>query len=101
MSSVQASHIAGLGHYAPERRVENSQIESQLGREPGRIERRPPPEDSAVLVPSGDNAGLGLVRSILQMRVRFSSVYLRTSLKVIHRRRRSQIIFDAALVCLL
>ncbi|MEK1886797.1 MAG: beta-ketoacyl-ACP synthase III [Phyllobacterium sp.] len=40
MSPVRASCIAGLGHYAPERRVENTEIESQLGLETGWIERR-------------------------------------------------------------
>ncbi|PSH70071.1 3-oxoacyl-ACP synthase [Phyllobacterium brassicacearum] len=40
MNPVKASRIAGFGHYAPERRVENAQIEIQLGLEPGWIERR-------------------------------------------------------------
>jgi len=40
MMRVQSSRIAGLGHYAPERRVENIEIERQLGLEPGWIERR-------------------------------------------------------------
>ncbi|ATU95394.1 beta-ketoacyl-ACP synthase III [Phyllobacterium zundukense] len=40
MSPVKASRIAGFGHYVPARRVENAQIENQLGLEPGWIERR-------------------------------------------------------------
>ncbi|UXN57693.1 beta-ketoacyl-ACP synthase III [Phyllobacterium zundukense] len=40
MSLVKASRIAGFGHYAPERRVGNAEIEDQLGLEPGWIERR-------------------------------------------------------------
>ena len=32
--------IIGLGHYAPERRIENAEIEQRLGLEPGWIERR-------------------------------------------------------------
>ncbi len=40
MSRAAASRIAGFGHYAPERRIENAEIESQLGLEPGWIERR-------------------------------------------------------------
>lgn len=40
MSRVEASRIAGFGHYAPARRVDNTEIESQLGLEPGWIERR-------------------------------------------------------------
>ncbi|OJF96266.1 beta-ketoacyl-ACP synthase III [Pararhizobium antarcticum] len=35
-----ASQIAGFGHAVPERRVDNLQIERQLGLEPGWIERR-------------------------------------------------------------
>jgi 3-oxoacyl-[acyl-carrier-protein] synthase-3 len=35
-----ASILAGLGHYAPQRRVANSKIEARLGLEPGWIERR-------------------------------------------------------------
>lgn len=35
-----SSRIAGLGHYAPERRVENAELEMSLGLEPGWIERR-------------------------------------------------------------
>jgi 3-oxoacyl-[acyl-carrier-protein] synthase-3 len=35
-----ASMLAGLGHYAPERRVANAEIETRLGLEPGWIERR-------------------------------------------------------------
>ncbi|MBZ4138402.1 3-oxoacyl-ACP synthase, partial [Escherichia fergusonii] len=34
------SRIIGLGHYVPERRVENAEIEVNLGLEPGWIERR-------------------------------------------------------------
>jgi 3-oxoacyl-[acyl-carrier-protein] synthase-3 len=37
---VQSSRIAGLGHYVPERRVENAEIEARLGLEAGWIERR-------------------------------------------------------------
>lgn len=40
MSRVEASRIAGFGHYAPERRVDNAEIENQLGLEGGWIERR-------------------------------------------------------------
>ncbi|MBZ9603030.1 beta-ketoacyl-ACP synthase III [Phyllobacterium chamaecytisi] len=40
MSPVKTSRIAGFGHYAPGRRVENAEIENQLGLEPGWIERR-------------------------------------------------------------
>ena len=40
MSRAMASRIAGFGHYAPERRVDNAEIENQLGLEPGWIERR-------------------------------------------------------------
>jgi 3-oxoacyl-[acyl-carrier-protein] synthase-3 len=40
MMRVQSSRIAGLGHYAPERRVENAEIEARLGLESGWIERR-------------------------------------------------------------
>jgi 3-oxoacyl-[acyl-carrier-protein] synthase-3 len=35
-----ASKLAGLGHYAPERRVSNGEIEERMGLEPGWIERR-------------------------------------------------------------
>jgi len=35
-----SSHMAGFGHYAPARRVENAEIEDRLGLEPGWIERR-------------------------------------------------------------
>jgi 3-oxoacyl-[acyl-carrier-protein] synthase III len=35
-----ASMLVGLGHYAPERRVANAEIETRLGLEPGWIERR-------------------------------------------------------------
>ncbi|QND55138.1 beta-ketoacyl-ACP synthase III (plasmid) [Phyllobacterium sp. 628] len=34
------SRFAGFGHYVPVRRVENAQIEAELGLEPGWIERR-------------------------------------------------------------
>jgi 3-oxoacyl-[acyl-carrier-protein] synthase-3 len=37
---VLSSRIAGLGHYVPERRVENAEIEARLGLESGWIERR-------------------------------------------------------------
>jgi len=37
---VLSSRIAGLGHYVPERRVENAEIEERLGLESGWIERR-------------------------------------------------------------
>lgn len=40
MNRAMASRIAGFGHYAPERRVDNAQIETELGLEPGWIERR-------------------------------------------------------------
>lgn len=35
-----SSRIIGLGRYAPERRVDNAEIETRLGLEPGWIERR-------------------------------------------------------------
>jgi 3-oxoacyl-[acyl-carrier-protein] synthase-3 len=40
MTGVQSSRIAGFGHYVPERRVENAEIEARLGLESGWIERR-------------------------------------------------------------
>ncbi|AXC14904.1 Biotin synthesis protein bioZ [Acidisarcina polymorpha] len=40
MMPLRSSRIAGLGHYAPERRVENAEIEKRLGLEAGWIERR-------------------------------------------------------------
>jgi 3-oxoacyl-[acyl-carrier-protein] synthase-3 len=40
MIRAQSSRIAGLGHYVPERRVENAEIEMRLGLEAGWIERR-------------------------------------------------------------
>lgn len=40
MTAVPSSRIVGFGHYAPERRVENAEIETRLGLEPGWIERR-------------------------------------------------------------
>lgn len=38
--TARSSRIAGLGHYVPERRVENSEIETLLGLDAGWIERR-------------------------------------------------------------
>ena len=40
MSPCRSSRMAGFGHAVPERRVENREIEQQLGLEPGWIERR-------------------------------------------------------------
>ena len=40
MIGVQSSRIAGFGHYAPDRRVENAEIEARFGLESGWIERR-------------------------------------------------------------
>jgi 3-oxoacyl-[acyl-carrier-protein] synthase-3 len=40
MTRVQSSRIAGFGHYAPDRRVENAEIEARFGLESGWIERR-------------------------------------------------------------
>jgi 3-oxoacyl-[acyl-carrier-protein] synthase-3 len=40
MTGVQSSCIAGFGHYVPDRRVENAEIEARLGLESGWIERR-------------------------------------------------------------
>lgn len=40
MSSANGSKIFGFGHYVPERRVGNAEIERRLGLEPGWIERR-------------------------------------------------------------
>lgn len=40
MRPSPASRIVGFGHFAPENRVENTQIETRLGLEPGWIERR-------------------------------------------------------------
>jgi 3-oxoacyl-[acyl-carrier-protein] synthase-3 len=37
---VRSSRISGFGHYAPERRVENSEIEQKLGVSSGWIQRR-------------------------------------------------------------
>ena len=37
---MQSSRIAGFGHYVPERRVENAEIEARFGLESGWIERR-------------------------------------------------------------
>lgn len=39
-SAVKGSKIIGFGHYAPERRVGNAEIEQRLGLEAGWIERR-------------------------------------------------------------
>lgn len=40
MSSVRSSRLAGFGHYVPARCIENAEIETKLGLEPGWIERR-------------------------------------------------------------
>ncbi|CCE96866.1 3-oxoacyl-[acyl-carrier-protein(ACP)] synthase III [Sinorhizobium fredii HH103] len=40
MSIVRSSRLAGFGHSVPARRVDNAEIETQLGLEPGWIERR-------------------------------------------------------------
>lgn len=40
MSTVAGSQMLGFGHYAPERRVLNSEIEERLGLAPGWIKRR-------------------------------------------------------------
>lgn len=40
MSAMTGSRIVGFGHYAPERRVPNAEIEARLGLEAGWIERR-------------------------------------------------------------
>jgi 3-oxoacyl-[acyl-carrier-protein] synthase-3 len=40
MSIVRSSRLAGFGHSVPARRVDNAEIEAQLGLEPGWIERR-------------------------------------------------------------
>jgi 3-oxoacyl-[acyl-carrier-protein] synthase-3 len=40
MIRVQSSRIAGFGHYVPERRVVNAEIEASLSLESGWIERR-------------------------------------------------------------
>jgi 3-oxoacyl-[acyl-carrier-protein] synthase III len=40
MTRVQSSRIAGFGHYVPDRRVENAEIEVKFGLESGWIERR-------------------------------------------------------------
>lgn len=39
-TAIRSTRIAGFGHYTPERRVENSVIEQDLGLSPGWIERR-------------------------------------------------------------
>ena len=39
-TAAKGSAIVGLGHYAPERRVTNAELEVRLGLEPGWIERR-------------------------------------------------------------
>ena len=40
MTSIKTCRISGFGHYAPQRRIENAEVESQLGLESGWIERR-------------------------------------------------------------
>jgi 3-oxoacyl-[acyl-carrier-protein] synthase-3 len=40
MTRVQSSRIVGLGHYVPEKCVENAEIEARLGLDAGWIERR-------------------------------------------------------------
>jgi 3-oxoacyl-[acyl-carrier-protein] synthase-3 len=40
MRTVRSSRLAGFGHSVPARRVENAEIETRLGLEPGWIERR-------------------------------------------------------------
>jgi len=40
MSTAISSRLAGFGHYVPNRRVANAEIETRLGLEPGWIERR-------------------------------------------------------------
>ncbi|MDE3812129.1 beta-ketoacyl-ACP synthase III [Sinorhizobium meliloti] len=40
MSSARSARLAGFGHYVPERRIENAEIETKLGLAPGWIERR-------------------------------------------------------------
>ncbi|YCI06701.1 beta-ketoacyl-ACP synthase III (plasmid) [Ensifer sp. D2-11] len=40
MSCARSSRLAGFGHFVPARRVDNAEIETQLGLEPGWIERR-------------------------------------------------------------
>jgi 3-oxoacyl-[acyl-carrier-protein] synthase-3 len=40
MTGVQSSSIAGFGHYVPDRRVENAEIEARFGLASGWIERR-------------------------------------------------------------
>ncbi|HEY8581038.1 MAG TPA: beta-ketoacyl-ACP synthase III [Beijerinckiaceae bacterium] len=40
MTAARASRLLGFGHCAPERRVENAEIEARLGLEAGWIERR-------------------------------------------------------------
>lgn len=40
MSAVAGSRMLGFGHYVPERRVGNEEIEQRLGLEPGWIKRR-------------------------------------------------------------
>ena len=39
-TTVRSTRIAGFGHHAPERRIENSELERDLGLTPGWIERR-------------------------------------------------------------
>jgi 3-oxoacyl-[acyl-carrier-protein] synthase-3 len=40
MTRAASSRIAGFGHYVPSRRVENAELETSLGLEPGWIEQR-------------------------------------------------------------
>jgi len=40
VSTIRSSRLAGFGHSVPARRVDNAEIETQLGLEPGWIERR-------------------------------------------------------------
>jgi 3-oxoacyl-[acyl-carrier-protein] synthase-3 len=40
MNTARSSRLVGFGHYVPARRVENAEIETKLGLEPGWIERR-------------------------------------------------------------
>src|SRR3569833_4751119 len=40
LMNVRSTRIAGLGHYVPERRIENSVIERELGLADGWIARR-------------------------------------------------------------
>ena len=40
MTRVRSSRVAGFGHYVPERRVDNAELEARLGLESGWIESR-------------------------------------------------------------